>query len=227
MTTSAKHREPSQFVKAFYRLAQRFVVLDITKLLVKEADDGVNVSPKGSLECRRLSPEELLAASKDPALGIEADMVARIQSGLDECVAAMDQDQVAGYLWVARQGIEAEHNCGNHPLTGVAASYEADTAFIYKVFSLASYRGRRIFPALACYTAEMLKREEGITRLVSTTDWTNAAALAGFRRAGFNSIGNVYRFAFGKPITYVPAQTKSLKISLGKDAVVPKRVSIA
>ena len=199
--------------------------MDVTKLLIKESSDGTFISPVGDLECKFLTPEELIEASQDPALGIEPEMTTRIRSGLDECVAALDQGQVAGYLWVARQGIEAEHNCGNHPLTGVAASYQANTAFVYKVFSLASYRGRRIFPSLLSFAADSLERKEGITRLISTTDWTNNAALAGFRRAGFYSIGHVYRFVFGKPITYVPDQAKSLNILLGDDAVVPKRVS--
>lgn len=212
-----------RFSTSLYRIAQRCIILDVTKLLVKDFGDGIYVGPTGNLHCGFLSQDELMEHARDPTLGIDPQMVSRVESGFDECVAAMDGNKVVGYFWAARGGIEAEHNRGDHPLTGVAVSFGEDTAFIYKAFARSSYRGRRIFPSLLCYASNRLEQDEGITRLISTTDWTNDAALAAFRRTGFYSIGHVFRFVIGKPMTLFPSAVKQFNISLGDEAVVPER----
>ena len=209
-----------------YRFAQRLIVLDITRLLVLEVSNRNRVEPNQPIECRRLSRDEVLKSSQNPELQIDKELADRLVTGLDHCIGAVDRGQVVGYLWVAQQGIEAEHNVGNHPLTGVAVSFGRKTGFVYKAYALPSHRGLGIFPALLSHAAGSLGTQEGIHRLVSTTDWTNDSAFRAFQRSGFRSMGLIWRAVVGGvPITVGPSVRRQFGIELGSDAIVPARTS--
>ena len=169
-----------------YRIAKRLFILDVNRLLVAEQIPFT----AGEFEYRAIDRAEHIALSKDESLGLDIEMASRLEQGLDYCFVAFQQDRVAGYCWVALQNIEAEHNRGDHPLTGVAMSFPANTAFIYKAFTNPEFRGQSVFPRLLGFSARHLKSRE-INVFVSTTDWTNAAALRAFVKSGFDDVGPV------------------------------------
>ena len=202
-----------------YRLAKRVFLLDVTHLLVSKRGAPFE---SGQFEFRELTSNDIVRYAKNPALDMDARMADRLDFGLDYCFGAFDQSELAGYCWFARQDVEPEHNQGDHPKTGVALSFECDTAFVYKAFTRPQWRGQKVFPRLLGYASREL-HSHGIARLVSTTDWANRSAMRAFERSGFESVGKIWRVARLSSVTVGPAQAGSMGIQIGTAAKFTRR----
>ena len=198
-----------------YKLMQRLMVLDVTRLLWLDGTDPVEEHPvaKGC-SIRFLSNQAVAQYSTEPECEFGASSLTRIASGRHFCCAAEDSKGLAAYLWLALESIEAEENRGKHPSSGVAISFHTDMAFVYQAFTRPDMRGQGLFPACMS-TARAELQHSGIDRLLSTTDWTNGSALKSFRRIGFQELGLIWRFGYPqKMLTISPPAAKSLKINI-------------
>lgn len=201
-----------------YRAAQRAMTLDVTRLLSLNAGRARRLSVDGQFEFRFLSADEVARYASDPAHELPESFAERLQGGRDLCLAAFSGHALAGYLWLALDSIEAEQNRGRQPNSGVAVSFDARTAFVYHAFVRPEYRGRNLYAACLVLALRALMAR-GVRRLVVTADWTNRAALAGCRRAGFRELGLVWRFGWrGAMFTFAPARARRLGIRLGRKA---------
>lgn len=137
-----------------------------------------------------LTPDDVKRHAENPDYNLSTDLATRLTSGMDFCVGVFVNDDLASYAWFATQSIEAEHNRGGHPRTGVDLTFPSHMAFMYKGFTVPRYRGRGLYKTVPRYALELLA-DRGIGAILSTADWSNAAALASCTRVGFRPIGRV------------------------------------
>ncbi len=193
----------------------RLMVLDRTRLQTP------TVEPQFSFRLLSAGEVERLAADRENELS--AALAERIHAGRDLCHAAFARQQLAAYVWLALGSIEAEHNSGRTRRSGVAVSFPADAAFVYKAFTRPEFRGHGLYAALLERSLSVLQ-SRGVSRLVTTADWTNRAALHVCRRLGFQVLGTILRLACGPlAITFKPPTARRLGIRLGRSAHVDSR----
>ncbi len=89
--------------------------------------------------------------------------------------------RVAHYGWYALGSIEGEHHMG------VPMSFPDDVAYMYNAFTHPDFRGRRLHGTAMALALRSLA-DRGITKLLSTVEWTNYASLRSFERLGFEQI---------------------------------------
>jgi GNAT superfamily N-acetyltransferase len=223
---ASRKRSPlSRAAARVYGAAQRVLTLDVTRLLLLEA---VRVRPPNvdaRYRFRFLTLDDLQPLVDDPANMLTRELLERLSGGRDHCFAAFDGRRPVSYAWIAEGSIEAEHNRGRTPATGVAASFDADAGFVYHAYTRPEYRGRRLSPACLAKALEALA-PRGITRLWTTTDWSNDSFRAACRKIGVEDLGSIWCVGWGDSVLkLVPRHAASAGIRLGKHAVVEKRPS--
>jgi hypothetical protein len=154
-------------------------------------------------------------------------MAERIAQGNDFCFAAMHGERLASYAWFALDSIEAEHNRGAQPKSGVAVSFPTSVAFLYKGFTHPDYRGRKLHGEVIGRALVELA-PLGIDAMLSTTDWTNSAARRALAGIGFEELGLCWRWGWGDWMhTRPPREAQSRGACFDNGAVVRPRVIAA
>lgn len=167
------------------RLGKRLWNRQVTELV---ALDLKNV-PDALLDCgdwnaRFLNADELARAAEDPTNDLDAETIHRLDRG-DRCFGIFDGNRIAAYGWYALNSIEPEH------CFGFGMSFPKDAAYMYKGFTHRDYRGKRLHALGMGLAVEALSKTDGVTWLVSTVDWTNAASLKSCQRIGYERLGRV------------------------------------
>lgn len=204
-----------------YRLAQRVIVLDVTRLLCLDRSSArlPETLHYGST-FRFLTAADIRHFAADRENDLDLSFAARIQGGLDLCYAVIVDERLASYIWLALGSIEAAQNRGSHPRSGVAVTFPEDMAFVYKAYTRPEYRGQRLYPICMGQSLEELS-SRGIKRLLATTDWTNKAALRSCQRIGFRDLGPLWRFGVGRMMfTRGPAAARQLGIDFDQQAII-------
>lgn len=208
-----------------YRLAQRFIVLDVTHLMMLDANDAVDPAIADDLTFDFLTPDEVSVLSRDGTNGLTTAMAERMSRAGDCCFAAFANHQLVGYAWFAFEHVGPECNRGESLLTGVGMSFPASMCFMYKGFVRPEFRGRRIYGRLMARALTLLAGRK-ITRVLSTADWTNYSALSSCYRIGYQYLGLVWRVGFPRRMfTVTPRSSGSLGIQFLDDPVDAERSS--
>lgn len=206
-----------------YRATQHAITCDVSRLMVLDRDEMREIAVDPEARYRFLSPSDVEAFSEDPANELSSEFSCRLAGGRDRCYAALLRGRLAAYIWLASGSIEAEHNRGRTAASGVPISFPPDAAFVYKAFTRTEFRGRRLYAALLAGAMQELACE-GISRLISTADWTNEAAVTACRRLGFRELGRIGRYACGGcSMTTKPPEASELGIRIGRKAHVDPR----
>jgi len=191
--------------RLIYRVLRRAVTLDIAWLMMLER--GRVPPPRETHQGHAASlltthDVELLAENAENDL--PAELASRLTDSRNFCVGLFVDGELASYAWFALDSIEAEHNRGANPATGVGFTFPPNVAFMYKGFTVPRFRGRGLYGTIPQHALELLS-EHGVTSILSTADWSNSAALSSCERIGFFPIGRVWvlglnRFVLrGKP----------------------------
>lgn len=178
-----------------YRSLRRAFVLDITHLLVLSQHDAIPNSLPPGYWLDSLTAEDIRRFSADTTLGLDAAMAPRLALGRDFCLAVMFEGRPVSYSWYAMGSIEAEYNRGEHWNSGTAVAYGRDTVFQYKGITDSAHRGQGLHACIPAFALRFLS-DRGITRIVSTTEWTNVASIRCFAKSGFRSLGLISRFGW-------------------------------
>jgi GNAT superfamily N-acetyltransferase len=217
---------PDRALSLAYRAAQRLFVCDVSSLLVLELADLRPQVAEPEIDLRFLTAPEVADWGCDADNQLSPLFALRMQSGVDRCIGAVSGSKLLAYAWLATGSIEAEHNCGRARRSGVALSFPDATAFVYKGYTRPEARGLGLYTAIL--TSALLQlAPQGITRLITTAEWNNTAALAACRRLGFRKVGGIGRFGCGPlTCTCVPAGARRYDLRMGRQAhVIPRSVS--
>ncbi len=197
-----------------YVWAQRLMTLDITHLMqLHVAQLKPDEAPPVGVEFRFLSAAEVQHfATVSSEWNLTPDLADRLIGGRNFCFGAFREGQLASYAWLALQFIEPEHNQGRSPGSGVGLSFPDHYAFLYKAFTHPTDRGHRLYGHVTRRALDSLQ-PYGVTSLLSTAEWTNRAALTSCWRVGYEDLGLVWRFGWGRlPFTIRPRRAASLGI---------------
>jgi hypothetical protein len=160
-------------------------IVDVIWLESTALNHSIEADPR--FEFRFLTADEVAEFSADPSNDLDAGIVRRAKAGRDFCFAAIGDGRLASYGWYAMGCIEAEHNFG------VAMSYSANTAYMYKGFTHPDFRGARLHGVGMGRALQSLERY-GVTALISTIDWVNFASMKSSLRLGYERLGRVVTF---------------------------------
>ncbi len=163
-------------------LAAGLQVIDVVWLECSQVSELSGDDPRFAF--RFLRAEEVRRFAENPDLKLSSELAARIEAGRDMCFAALEGERLAAYGWYAIDCIEGEHNFG------VPMSFPADAAYMYNGFTHPDYRGLRLHGRVMGLALKALQAK-GVTRLVSTVDWTNHPSLRSCQRLGYERLGRI------------------------------------
>ena len=196
------------------RLANRLVDLKVAHVVwleVERLDDSLQPDP--GLTFRFLSAAEVRGFSADPQNWLDPALGDGIEAGTNLCFAALSGDRLAAFGWYALGRIEAEHS-GGTPL-----AYPPNAAYMYHGFTHPDFRGRRLHGLIMGLGLRALETY-GVTRLVSTVEWTNWASLRSCFRLGYISLGRTVVLRCGRfHLARYPRTAKRLGVRFGKNAL--------
>jgi hypothetical protein len=110
----------------------------------------------------------------------------RLRAG-DRLVLGESSGRVVFYAWVMFGQMDL--SCRNY------APLPPDSAYTYKLFTLADCRGQRICPAYYWWIKREL-RAMGYSRLLAWVEAGNDASIRAHTRAGFRRVGCIWHFRF-------------------------------
>jgi len=197
-----------------YRSAQRLVDVKVAHVLWLEAAHvNPSLRPDAAYTFRFLSAGEVRAFSSGAEDPLPPAMAERIVAGDDFCFAALAGPRPAAFGWFALGSVEPEHN------GGTALSYPPDVAYMYHGFTFPEFRGHRLHGLVKGLGLRALA-DRGVTKLLSTVDWTNGASLRSNFRLGCVDLGRtvVARLGRFRAASY-PRAAKRLGIRFAEDAI--------
>lgn len=192
-----------------YRAIQRCIILECQHIMVLETANTTFTNDKCELPViRSLDAHDIGNFSAESVNQLEPDC-AREFNRNQRCFAALGgPNELLGYAWFAFKEIPAKHNRGFHPATSIGYRLPENLAFMYNAFVRPEYRGRKLYAQIILSAVQSLS-SENISQVGCSVDWTNHGSLRGCRRAGFRSIGKVWRFGFpSRMFTVLPRAFK-------------------
>jgi GNAT superfamily N-acetyltransferase len=168
-----------------YRVARRFVTVQVAHVLRLDlATVQLPDEPMLELDYRFIGSSDVRNAAIDPCHDLDASLAARLASGRDLCFAAFHGERLANYSWFAVESVEPEHSFG------ADLHLPPDTVYLYKAYTVPSYRGQRIHGA-ALYRAAEFFRRCGHAQMIGIVEFANWASLRSHARLGFRPVGRL------------------------------------
>ncbi len=200
------------------QLANRVLRLEVTEVVWLEAGDlPPTMLADANFDFRFLTADDVARFAEDKVYELDEESIRRAGAGHDLCFAALDGSRLAAYGWYALGSVEARHNYG------VPLSYPADVAYMYKGFTHPDYRGRRLHGVGMALALQKLAAR-GVTRLVSTVEWTNWASLRSCERLGYERLGRVWSVRCGSScLCLTPSAARARQVRFGRQATVIER----
>ena len=161
------------------RTARKLLRFEVSEMVWLDAERlPAVIEAPSDFTFRFLTVDEIANLTDDFEYELAPEFVSRAANGMDLCFAALDRDErVAHYGWYALGSIEGKHHMG------VPMSFPDDVAYMYNAFTHPDFRGRRLHGTAMALALRKLA-DRGITKLLSTIEWTNYGFAAEFPAAG-------------------------------------------
>ena len=171
------------------------------------------VAAPENIEIRRVTTDELQAATLDPELGISQAFLDNALSKGDRCYGAFEQNRLVAYVW--RSSDVARHEAD------VGVSVSRPYVYGYKGLTRSSHRGYGLNVALVAF-AGLDYLESGYTQLAAFVALYNLASLANSQENGFVHIGYAgYLRWFGRVFPFSTAAPRRIGFRF---VVLPHRI---
>ena len=186
-------------MKKLYRLVSRLTPLDITRVLLL---DLISVEPVDAevqqtrLRCSALSAAQLEKWVPDDSNDLNQQAASSIDDDATVCVGAFINENLAGYIFFCRSPVEPEKNSGGSKFTGIGLEFPLQVRYLYKAFVLPEYRGKGVANSIL-HSAINRFKADGVTHIVTTTDWTNSSFLQAVSKVGFVHTGVAAEWVVG------------------------------
>jgi len=136
-----------------------------------------------------MQANDLRPWAKMPEYELDESVVNSIDSSSVECVAALQDGQLAGYMFFCKSPVAPQRNSGGSAFTGIGLEFPDNVRYLYKVLVIPEFRGKRIASSMLQFSKQYFC-SQSIYYIVTTTDWTNSAFLQTTRSVGFNIVGS-------------------------------------
>lgn len=204
-------------LRAVYRASRRLSVIDVTRLMHWQGESLDIASVDSAYQCRSIQQAELrqrIADRSAPALIGDPDA---ITGGNRACVAAVHNDRIASFLWIASERVDGEENFSRSQHLGTSMDLPHAGGFVFNAWTDPEHRGHGLIAGLLGYVIR--HRLLGTQSLWTTMDWTNAASRRAFEKVGMQSMGLIWRIGFGPcQISKLPNVPATLGLRIADDA---------
>ncbi len=186
----------------------------------KRTFPGVTSSP--DIVCRTLNASDLSNLAHLGQFGINDSLVTDFENLGFRCVAATVNSNVVGVIFLGSGFVPARHNSGGGRFNGIAVEVPHGCFYLFKVDVDPEHRGKRINAAMIAFAVDELA-SEGLTAIVTTTDWTNVSFLKSSARLGFQVKGYASEFVFAG--THLYQLPKPIEVKSGKSVSYAKALA--
>ncbi len=171
-----------------YSAARRLFPLDITHILLLNAQNFTPSNSGSVSQCSALSLSEIRALAADGSLGISEQLADDYEKFGYTAVVAKVENQIAAISFFAAKSILPRHNSGGNPFRGIGLQLPSDTRYLFKVFVTPEFRGSQLFADIITY-ALVYFSDDRVNTIITTTDISNLAFLKSTMWLGFTRVG--------------------------------------
>lgn len=148
----------------------------------------------GHYPTRSLPPDFQSGCSCHRLRGVEDP-----QRGERILVGLWTENRMVSFVWVAMAYVPGEENFSRSQHLGTSLRLPPGVGFLSNAWTDPDYRGRGCLAALLSRIAEPdFWARPAMSHWTCAIDWTNESSLQGFRKAGFQPIGRIWRFGRGR-----------------------------
>ena len=181
-----------------YRLLQRVIPCEAARVLILDSSTIASTPEVTNHTIRLLSSSDAVKYASGGSLLNSDELVPRLTEDRMWCVGAESEAGLCAFAWFYEGLAERGMNVGYHPATATEIQLSGEAAFVFNVYTAPESRGQGLMPAMLSHAALELRKSRDVRWIVTTTEVTNDAARAGFRKSGFHEQGVYFRFGFGK-----------------------------
>ncbi|WP_345327634.1 GNAT family N-acetyltransferase [Novipirellula rosea] len=199
-----------------YRVVRRFAIANVCCFFAAEFSDLETTDLLDGLVFTELTPSILIALRKTYPEKFGSEHLDLLEKGQARGFAFFDGELLASSIWMAQGNIPGEINHDGNHATQLPLYLPNGMAYVFSVFVLPEYRGRRLYASMISQLTKLLS-SQGFTRLMLTTEGSNHRALRSIRRMGFQFLGRSMLFGIGGfTIAKYPPQPMSGGIQFGR-----------
>lgn len=188
----------SGFAFFAYRLVNKITPCDICQVLLLDLSSRRPPSKEVSgYNFCFLTAEQIREFSEISVNDINASMAEIVSKPEIRCFAALNDGNLAGYIWFASGRVAAEHNTGGTRFAGIGLELPTHVVYLFKAFVVPTHRGNSLNHWLINKAADELEAEK-VTHVVTTTDWKNEGFQKSAAKAGFSKCGHTAEWVVGK-----------------------------
>lgn len=180
-----------------YRVMRRFGLAGVCCIFTAEFGELRNIELPDGMAFIELSPAMMDDLCRVYPRHFSDKHRRFLESGYQRGFAIFDKESVAASLWLAIEHVPGEINHVGHPATKLPLLLPKEMGYIFNVFVMPPYRGRRLYGAMVSELSKQLSNED-LTGVVLTTEWSNYRALKSVRRMGFRMVGRSVLFKLGR-----------------------------
>lgn len=179
-----------------YRVASRIGTADISRVFGIAISDLQAVSLEDQFSFEEITCESIRELIEGYPHFFSDGQAAELACDNVFCFVTFHKNKVAAFAWLATGDVAAEFNHNGDLRAGLPVHLPPDTGFVYNVFVMPDHRGKRLYSAIMRELASRIKKR-GVTRLILTTDTTNASSLKALHRMGFHDLGKAWLLRIG------------------------------
>tara|TARA_A100001391_G_scaffold148373_1_gene105817 strand:- start:1085 stop:1738 length:654 start_codon:yes stop_codon:yes gene_type:complete len=206
----------SRLVYLPYRVLRRFSIANVCCFFAAEFSDLEATDLPDRMVFTELTPSILIALCKNYPEKFGFEHQELLKNEQTRGFAVFDGESLASSIWMAKGNIPGEINHDGNNATQLPLYLPNGMAYVFSVFVLPEYRGRRLYSSMISQLTKLLS-SQGFTRLMLTTEGSNHRALRSVRRMGFQFLGRSMLFSIGGfTVAKYPPQPMSGGIQFGR-----------
>ena len=175
-----------------YRVMRRYATANVCCFFAAEFGDLSTPHLPEGMAFTELTPTKLGALSDEYPELFSSEQAGFLEQSQARGFVVLDDGKLASFLWLAVEDIPGSMNHDGHTSSQLPLFLPDRMVYLFRVFVLPKYRGRRLYGAMVSELSSQL-RAEGFTRIMLATDGSNYRALRSVRRIGFQLIGLAVR----------------------------------
>ena len=183
--------------RVLYKIRRRLFVADFSLWMICPIERLCKLKPKDQFQASRLeNADRQIELLSECNPNLDCDAFRSLNAERFRCFAIKSDDRVIAYAWTGIGEIPSEHNCNGHPWTGLSIKLTSEDVYLFSAYVRPEYRGRRLYEALIGHIARTFF-DDGLRRILLTTDACNTSALNAVQRMGFLNCGTTQFVGWG------------------------------
>ena len=124
-------------------------------------------------------------------------LIKRLEDPRIRCFGAVSEERLMAFAWTKVGTADKGLNLGYRPGTAATLKLPDSAAFLFHAYTAPLARQRGWMTCLVRHAADVMRVEENVDNMVTTTEIINGPARSLFRNLGFREIGDYWRIGVG------------------------------